>query len=83
MVTLADGYAEREAAKAMINDARQAQSDPTQTVTLGADKGYDAREFIEACQAMNVTPHVAQNKSGRSSAVPEAIAQSEGYAVSQ
>ena len=83
MVTLADGYAEREAAKAMINDARQAQSDPTQTVTLGADKGYDAREFIEACQAMNVIPHVAQNKSGRSSAVPEAIAQSEGYAVSQ
>ena len=83
VVTLADGYAEREAAKAMVNDARQAQADPTRTITLGADKGYDAREFIEACQAMNVTPHVAQNKSGRSSAVPEAIAQSEGYAVSQ
>ena len=32
---------------------------------------------------MNVTPHVAQNKSRRSSAVPDAIAQSEGYAVSQ
>lgn len=83
VVTLADGYAEREAAKAMVNDARQAQADPTRTITLGADKGYDAREFIEACQAMNVTPHVAQNKSGRSSAVPDAIAQSEGYAVSQ
>lgn len=83
VVTQADGYAEREAAKAMINDARQAQDDPSQTITLGADKGYDAREFIEACQAMNVIAHVAQNKSGRSSAVPEAIAQSEGYAVSQ
>ncbi|ODS66608.1 MAG: hypothetical protein ABS37_03300 [Acidovorax sp. SCN 65-108] len=80
---LADGYAEREAAKAMVNDARQAQADPTRTITLGADKGYDAREFIEACQAVNVTSHVAQNKSGRSSAVPEAIAQSEGDAVSQ
>lgn len=32
---------------------------------------------------MNVLPHVAQNKSGRSSAVPDAIAQSEGYAISQ
>jgi len=32
---------------------------------------------------MNVTPHVAQNKSGRQSAVPESIAQSAGYAVSQ
>lgn len=83
VVTLADGYAEREAAKAMVNDARQAQADPTRTITLGADKGYDAREFIEACQAMNVIPHVAQNKSGRNSAVPDAIAQSEGYAVSQ
>ncbi|MDZ7867289.1 transposase [Acidovorax sp.] len=56
VVTLADGYAEREAAKAMVNDARQAQADPTRTITLGADKGYDAREFIEACQAMNVIP---------------------------
>ena len=28
-------------------------------------------------------PHVAQNKSGRKSAVPDAIAQSEGYALSQ
>ena len=32
---------------------------------------------------MNVLPHVAQNKSGRQSAVPDAIADSEGYAISQ
>ena len=32
---------------------------------------------------MNVLPHVAQNKSGRQSAVPEPIANSEGYAMSQ
>ncbi len=83
LVTQADGYAEREAAKAMVNDARQAQADPTRTITLGADKGYDAGEFIQACLAMNVLPHVAQNNSGRSSAVPDAIAQSEGYAISQ
>ena len=50
---------------------------------MGADKGYDAQEFIEACLEMKVTPHVAQNTSGRRSAVPEAIARSEGYAVSQ
>ena len=30
-----------------------------------------------------MTPHVAQNKSGRESAVPDAIAQSKGYAMSQ
>ena len=80
MVTQADGYAEREAAKVMIKDARQAADDPDTEITLGADKGYDAAEFIKACQGHEVTPHVAQNTSGRRSAVPDAIAASEGYA---
>jgi transposase len=83
MVTKADGHAEREAAKAMINDARQALGNEECEITLGADKGYDAKEFIDACQAMKVTPHVAQNKSRRNSAVPDEIAQTEGYALSQ
>ena len=83
MVTRADGHAEREAAKAMIGDARQAVFEEQTEITLGADKGYDAQEFIEACLVMGVAPHVAQNTSGRRSAVPSAIAQSEGYAVSQ
>jgi transposase len=83
VVTRADGYAEREAAKTMISDARQALGDAEREVTLGADKGYDAQEFIEACVVMNVTPHVAQNKAGRKSAVPDEIAQSDGYALSQ
>jgi len=83
VVTQADGHAEREAAKAMIHDARQALADEQTAITLGADKGYDAQEFIDACLAMGVTPHVAQNTSGRRSAVPDAIAKSEGYAVSQ
>jgi len=84
VVTQADGYAEREAAKAMINDARQAlPGDEPITITLGADKGYDAKEFIEALREMNVLPHVAQNKSGRQSAVSDRIADSEGYAISQ
>ena len=80
-VTQADGHAEREAAKAMINDARQAN--PEATITLGADKGYDAMEFITALQEMDVIPHVAQNTSNRCSAVSEEIAASEGYAISQ
>ncbi|MBT9519191.1 MAG: IS5 family transposase [Methyloversatilis discipulorum] len=83
VVTTADGYAEREAAKVMINDARQALGDPEREITLGADKGYDAQEFIDTCIELGVMPHVAQNKSGRKSAVPDAIAQSEGYALSQ
>ena len=80
MVTQADGHAEREAAKAMIADARQAN--PEGEITLGADKGYDAAEFIKALQDMKVTPHVAQNKSNRASAVPDEIASTEGYSIS-
>ena len=79
-VTQADGHAEREAAKAMVADARQAN--PQGEITLGADKGYDAAEFIKALQDMKVTPHVAQNKSNRQSAVPDEIASTQGYSIS-
>lgn len=83
MVTQADGFAEREAAKVMIWDARQAAESADSEITLGADKGYDAAEFIEALHRMKVRPHVAQNKSGRRSSVADEIARSEGYAISQ
>lgn len=81
-VTQADGHAEREAAKAMIADAVQAAAHDAQ-VTLGADKGYDAAEFVEALQEMKVIPHVAQNTSNRRSAVPDEVASTDGYAISQ
>ena len=80
MVTHADGRAEREAAKVMMGKVRRAR--PEGEITLGADKGYDAAQFIKALQDMKVTPHVAQNKSNRASAVPDAIATSQGYAIS-
>ena len=83
VVTTADGHAEREAAKAMVGDARQVKDNPEIEITLGADKGYDAKEFIDALQEMKVTPHVAQNTSARRSAVPDAIAGTAGYAISQ
>ena len=82
VVTTADGYAEREAAKIMIADAKQAAGESAR-LTLGADKGYDAAEFIEALLDMKVLPHVAQNTHNRKSAVPKDIATSEGYAISQ
>jgi len=83
VVTTANGHAEREAAKAMVGDARQAKGDPAIEITLGADKGYDAKEFIDALQEMKVTPHVAQNTAGRRSAVPDEIAATVGYTISQ
>ena len=67
----------------MIFDAKQAVFDAHTAITLGADKGYETQEFIDACLATGVTPHVVQNTSGRRSAVPDVIAQTDGYAVSQ
>jgi hypothetical protein len=61
---------------------KQAAADDVQ-ITLGADNGYDAQELVDALQELGVLPHIAQNKSGRRSAVPEHIAQTEGYAISQ
>ena len=82
VVTTADGFAEREAAKVMIADAKQVAHEKAQ-ITLGADKGYDANEFIDVLTQMMVLPHVAQNTSGRRSAVPDHIAATEGYVISQ
>ena len=41
-------------------------------VTVGADKAYDTRDFVEALRLLQVTPHVAQNTSNRSSAIDDA-----------
>lgn len=81
-VTQADGYAEREAAKVMLVDVRQVTPDEKIEITIGADKGYDAAEFIEACETLKVTPHVAQNTTNRKSAVSDSIASTVGYAIS-
>jgi hypothetical protein len=52
-------------------------------ITLGADKAYDAEDFVNELRSMNVTPHVAQNTNGRSSAIDGRTTRHGGYAVSQ
>lgn len=53
-VTLAEGRAEVEAAVAMVEEI------PGQhRVTLGADKAYDTKEFVQEMRDHQVTPHVA------------------------
>jgi transposase len=78
-LTLADGHAERVAALHMI----EPRADRAQAITLGADKAYDAQDFVNELRSMRVTPHVAQNTSGRSSAIDRRTTRHDGYAVSQ
>jgi transposase len=79
LITQATGTAEREAALVML-DRRPSQR---QHVTLGGDKNYDTREFVASCRQRAVTPHVAQNTSGRRSAIDERTTRHEGYGISQ
>ena len=77
-VTQATGTAEREAALAM------AEAIPGQhRVTLGADKNSDTHDFVRDLRELQVTPHVAHNTSGRSSAIDGRTTRHPGYAVSQ
>jgi len=77
-VTTATGTAEREAALDMV-DARPGR----RRCTLGADKAYDAAEFIADLRQRNVTPHMAQNATNRRSAIDRRTTRHPGYGVSQ
>jgi transposase len=78
LTTRAYGSAERDAALLM------AESLPgTHRLTIGADKGYDTREFIDELRHMEITPHVAQNDTNRCSAVDERTTRHTGYKLSQ
>src|SRR6516225_1798689 len=60
----ANGTAERDAALVMIERIPGDQS-----VTVGADKNYDTKDFVAETRNMNATPHVAQNNKNRKSAI--------------
>jgi IS5 family transposase len=79
-VESADGYAERKSARAMLETALPG----SRRITLGADKGYDTAEFVAACRALKVTPHLARNESrAGGSALDRRTARHLGCAVSQ
>jgi hypothetical protein len=64
VVTQVDGFAKRESAQIMTMHAKQVAHEQAQ-ITLGADKDYDAAEFIKALTDMKVLPF--RNKSASSS----------------
>jgi len=78
-LTRADGHAERVAALIMT----EPYADRPRRITLGADKGFDAADFVNELRSMNVVPHVARNISGRRSAIDGRTTRHPGYAASQ
>jgi transposase len=75
----ANGTAERDAALVMLE-----QIPGGRRVTVGADKGYDTKDFVAECRHLQVTPHVAQNVNRNGgSAIDGRTTRREGYEVSQ
>ena len=81
MLTQADGTAEADAAILMADTMRKRRRG--HRFTLGADKAYDSRDLVTTLQAMNVTPHVAQNNKNRRSSIDGRTTRHRGYAMSQ
>lgn len=76
-LTRADGHAERIAALHMI----EPRGDRPRRITLGADKGYDAEDFVSELRSLNVAPHVAAK--ARRSALDGRTTRHAGYRASQ
>jgi transposase len=78
-LTQANGYAERDAALALLGETRALRREHA---TLGADRAYDTADFVRAVRAEGVTPHVAQNTSNRRSAIDGRTTRHVGYQAS-
>jgi transposase len=87
LITAATGRGEREAALTLLDERKRSGR-----ITLGADKAYDVRQFIDDLRARDVTPHIAvdghirlasTSAKPRSSAVDARTTRHAGYALSQ
>ena len=74
-VLQANGTAERDAALVMME-----RIEGNHQVTIGADKGYDTKDFVAETRNLKATPHVAQKLH---SAIDGRTTWHAGYAISQ
>ncbi|MBB5510889.1 transposase [Paraburkholderia sp. JPY681] len=79
VVSHADGFDERASALRLLE-----RVPGTHAKTVGADKAYDANDFVNDCRARNITPHVARNDARQGgSAIDERTSRHAGYWMSQ
>jgi transposase len=74
----ATGTAERDAAIEQLGKIGRKHR-----ITVGGDKAFDTRGFVASLREIDVTPHVAQNTTKRSSAIDARTTRHPGYEVSQ
>lgn len=79
--TEAMGKAERTTATTMMKKVKGKRKS---RLTLGADKNYDTKEFVEQMRGLNITLHAAQNTKRRGgSALDQRTTRHPGYELSQ
>ena len=86
MVTQADGTAERDAALLMLYRQWRSRRPRRRTapMSVGADKAYDTRDFVETAREMDFRAHVTQNsKRPGGSSIDERTTRHASYQVSQ
>ena len=77
-LTRAAGFAERLVAVELIA-GRAGRG----LLTVGADRAYDTADFVAELRELGATPHVAQNTTGRRSAIDGRTTRHAGYRQSQ
>lgn len=78
-LTEATGTCEREAGLRLL--ARQRRRSGRARMSVGADRGYDTRDFVADVRKLGITPHVARKK--RASALDGRTVRHGSYATSQ
>ena len=78
-LTEASGTCEREAGLRLLS--RQRRRSGRGRMSVGADRGYDVKDFVAGVRELGATPHVARKKRG--SAIDGRTTRHTGYAVSQ
>ena len=79
-VTMASGTAEREAALAMLRRQARKRIRPR---SLGGDKGYHTRAFVEQLRARGVQPHIAARTDRCTPGLVRRTTRHASYAISQ
>jgi transposase len=80
-LTITDAtLAEPKAAEPLLDRRRQARQGMK---TLGADRGYHTKAFVERLRAKNIIPHIARIEARRTPGLDRRTTRQQGYAISQ
>lgn len=82
-LTVRSATGETEPAVAQAQLAEHRERHEANPLTVGADKGYDTREFVQNCRAQGIAPHVAKVTGRKTPGLDGRTTGRKGYETSQ